>query len=103
MKFCPKCGSICLPKKEAGKTIFVCKCGHSELGEARIKETVKHHELKIEVAEKGIEIHPVTKAKCPKCGNTEAYFWEIQTRAADEAATAFFKCKKCSHIWRKYK
>jgi len=37
---------------------------------------------------------------CPKCGHGEAYFREAQTRSADEAATLFFDCVKCSHKWR---
>ncbi|MBS3171381.1 hypothetical protein J4449_02085 [Candidatus Woesearchaeota archaeon] len=28
--------------------------------------------------------------------------WLVQTRAADEAATRFFKCVKCMHTWRAY-
>ena len=103
MKFCPKCGSIMTPKKEGGGAVFACRCGHRESGEAKVKETVKHEHKEIEVAEKGEEIHPVVKAKCPKCKNEEAYNWEIQTRAGDEAATQFFKCKKCSNVWREYK
>ncbi len=103
MKICPKCGSIMLPKKVDGKVAFVCHCGYSETGESKIKETVKDMALDIAIADKATEILPETKVKCPDCSNDMAYFWEIQTRSPDEAATMFFKCKKCSHIWRKYK
>lgn len=104
MKICPKCGSIMLPKKEGGGVLLSCNnCGHKESGESKITEKVHHHGREIEVAEKRDDIHPTTKTKCPKCGHDEAYFWEVQTRSPDEAATAFFKCKKCSNIWREYK
>ena len=39
-------------------------------------------------------------AACPKCGHGTAYFFEVQTRSADEAATLFMRCQKCSHQWR---
>ncbi|MBD3310349.1 transcription factor S, partial [Candidatus Woesearchaeota archaeon] len=52
--------------------------------------------------EQDFETDPVTKAECPKCHNKEAYYWEVQTRAADEPPTKFLKCTKCKHIWRDY-
>jgi len=45
---------------------------------------------------------PKTNEECPKCKHKEAYYWLVQTRAADEAATRFFKCVKCMHTWRAY-
>ena len=39
-------------------------------------------------------------AACPKCSHGTAYFFEVQTRSADEAATLFMRCQKCSHQWR---
>jgi DNA-directed RNA polymerase subunit M len=103
MKLCPKCGSICLPKKEGDKVVLKCSCGHKMAGEAKIKETVQHAEHSIEVQEKKIETLPTVKIKCPKCGHDEAYNWELQTRSPDEAATQFFRCKKCNHTWREYR
>ena len=103
MKFCPKCKSIMLPKKQGDKAVFVCHCGYSEAGETRIKEAVKQEIREIGIVEKQIETLPVVNAKCPHCSHREAYNWEIQTRSGDEAATQFFKCKKCGHTWREYK
>jgi DNA-directed RNA polymerase subunit M len=104
MLFCKKCGSIMLPKKEGSKTIFKCHCGYSEGGDSKITEKViKKEEREFGIADKNAETLPVVNAKCPDCGNTEALNWEIQTRAADEAATQFFRCKKCGHTWREYK
>lgn len=42
------------------------------------------------------------RAKCPSCGKMKASFWIIQTRAADEPPTKFFKCVACEHTWRDY-
>ncbi|MEM2122001.1 MAG: transcription factor S [Candidatus Woesearchaeota archaeon] len=104
MKFCPKCGSIMILKKEGEKSYFYCNgCKQKEevKGSVGLKEkttTVK----KIERVEKEVNVLPKTKAECPKCGNSEAYYWTMQTRAADEAETKFLKCTKCGHTWREY-
>lgn len=39
---------------------------------------------------------------CPKCSHDEAFFWMLQTRAADEPPTRFYRCAKCGHTWREY-
>ena len=67
-----------------------------------MEEEVKNKGKKIDVVDKKMETLPKTKEDCPKCKNHEAYYWLVQTRAADEAATRFFKCAKCSHTWRAY-
>ena len=56
----------------------------------------------IAVVEKKVETLPKTKEECPKCKHPEAYYWLLQTRAADEAATRFFRCAKCNYTWRVY-
>jgi len=43
---------------------------------------------------------PKTEAQCPKCGNTEAYYKEFQTRSADEPATIFYQCTECHANWK---
>ena len=43
MEFCPKCGSLMMPKKVNGKTVMACKCGHKKESEnTAIKEEVKN-------------------------------------------------------------
>lgn len=100
MKFCPKCGSILIPKD---KKLACPRCNYktTEKQEVVIREKIESTRA-VEIIEKEIEILPLTDAKCDKCGHDKAYFWEVQTRAADEPATKFFKCKKCKHIWRDY-
>ena len=97
MMFCPKCGSILVPRD--GK--IVCSCGfEKKSGKIEIKEKVAN--VDIEVTEE-VEVYPLVDEECPECGHDKAYFWEVQTRASDEPATKFFKCGKCKHIWRDYK
>ena len=94
--FCPKCGSILVPKER-------CSCGYSARDTEEIKLNEKAKGKKeVEVISKTIETDPKTSEECPKCGNREAYYWLVQTRASDEAETRFFKCTKCSHKWRGY-
>lgn len=107
MKFCKKCGSLTLPKKEKSRTIMVCpKCGtkDQEAAETTISEKVKKEdELKMEVVDEEKDTaYPLVDKACPKCGHKKAYYWEIQTRASDEPATQFFKCERCKHTWRVY-
>jgi len=107
VKYCPRCGTLLLPKKKNGKTILVCsKCGYSEENKPdkgyRVKGKIYHHpSQKIYVAEERVLL-PRTKIICPKCGNNEAYYWMQQTRSGDEPMTRFFRCTKCNYTWREY-
>lgn len=98
--FCPKCGSILIPKSQEGETAMACSCGYIADGRLSLKEKVSR-KREIDAVEE-VEIHPVVDASCPKCGHGRAYFWEVQTRASDEPATKFMKCEKCRSIWRDY-
>ena len=101
--FCKKCGSLALPKN--GK--LICrKCGYEEeLSEGiNLKRVEKSGEKKKEVTviEDKVITKPVTRAECGKCGNSEAEWWLLQTRRADEPETRFFRCTKCGYTWREY-
>jgi len=52
--------------------------------------------------ERKIRTMPTIRIECPKCGYKKAYWWTVQTRGGDEAATQFFRCMKCNHTWREY-
>ena len=104
--FCPKCGSILLPKKEGSKTVVKCSCGYqsSEKMDFGFTEKVKQSSVKIAVVEKDHdhEALPLMDAQCPKCGHHKARYWTVQTRAGDEPETKFLPCDKCRHRWRDY-
>ena len=101
--FCSKCGSLLKIKKEKGKDIKYCDCGYSEEGNIELNDCKKEIEKGAEgIADEKSEPLPITDAKCDHCGNDKAYFWELQTRSADEPATEFYRCTKCGHTWRKY-
>jgi len=104
--FCPKCGSILLPKKDGKKTVLKCSCGFVQKEKPEkpmnLKEEVKSEEKKMAIVENEDENLPLTDAECPKCKHKNAYYWMVQTRAGDEPETRFFKCEKCKHVWREY-
>jgi DNA-directed RNA polymerase subunit M len=104
IQFCPKCKAILMPKKIEGKLITQCSCGYIATNNSASISEKRIDAPKIQggIADSDIETLPTTKEECPKCANTQAYYWLIQTRAGDEAETRFLKCTKCKHTWREY-
>lgn len=112
IKFCPRCGGVLRPTREDGKTRLACsRCGYkTELKNGtqdgyklatRITHTSK--EKTVVIDEVDVSNLPVTRdVTCKRCGAHEAYYWMIQTRAADEPPTRFYKCTKCGYVWREY-
>jgi len=104
--FCPKCGSLLLPKTVGKKKIVSCKCGYKsdetkEFGV--IKEKINNKRMILEVInENEGQALPLVDEKCPKCKHPKSFFWTMQTRAGDEPETRFFRCEKCKHTWRDY-
>lgn len=105
MKFCPECGSLMLPKKERKKNIVKCSCGYKESLEESIKISEKQKEdnkKEMEIVDDEKENLPECDEECPECKNKKAYYWIVQTRAADEPPTKFMKCTNCKYTWRDY-
>ncbi|MFH1053764.1 MAG: transcription factor S [Candidatus Woesearchaeota archaeon] len=102
--FCPKCGSILMPKKDKNKKVLACSCGYKlkSTDDTRIKEIVENKSSRVEVIEKEQTGNILVDAECPRCKHNKATFWTIQTRASDEPETKFYKCEKCNHTWRDY-
>ncbi|MBS3110260.1 transcription factor S [Candidatus Woesearchaeota archaeon] len=102
--FCKKCGGLMLPSKSK-KGLACASCGHSDKNsETNVRISEKgNHSKAIEVIEKSeTEMLPKIRATCNKCKNEEAFYWHVQTRAADEPETRFNRCTKCGHTWRSY-
>ena len=104
MEFCPECGGMLLPngdKIKCSSCDFKKDLSSEKSNEYAVSEKIK---AKDNIIMKGedVETLPTTKASCPKCGNTKASWWLLQTRSADEAPTRFFKCTECKHTWREY-
>jgi DNA-directed RNA polymerase subunit M len=90
---CPKCGFTAV--REEGKLSFDKKLLSSH-------ESFSGRSFKVMDTERGVDALPTTTIECPKCANSTAFWWMLQTRSADEATTQFYRCKKCSHTWRNY-
>jgi DNA-directed RNA polymerase subunit M len=111
VKFCPKCGSIMIPRKEGGKSIWICpKCGYKEEATNEDKVVIKSkkkHSPRDKLVVIEDDMPPTASllkgvVRCPKCGSDEVYYWMVQTRSADEPMTRFYRCKKCGYTWREY-
>lgn len=102
MAFCDKCKTLVFPKAGSYKC---AKCGH-EGTVASQKITIAREEREVLMItpedEAKLEVMPTMRAECVKCGNMEAYYRTQQTRKSDEPETAFLRCTKCGHRWRKY-
>jgi DNA-directed RNA polymerase subunit M len=81
------------------------KCGYSE-GESKQepKKLTEQSQSELTILEEtdGKEALSSITIDCEKCGNTEAVWWMLQTRSADEPTTQFYRCTKCNHTWRNY-
>ena len=111
MKFCEKCGSRLKYRhvQIEGTTVPALACTRCEfyvpIRGAVSKPEDSGRATSIKVVgdeEQDIRTMPTTTAECPKCGNTEAYWWLLQTRGGDEPTTQFYRCTKCSYTWRVY-
>lgn len=52
-------------------------------------------------ANKASQLKPNTKSfACGRCKSRQCYFYEMQTRSADEPMSMFLTCLDCGHRWR---
>ena len=108
--FCPLCGTMLMVEERpggAGYVRFHCRtCPYvHDVRDLVIKEVPGLKRKQVDDVMGGDEhweLADSTQAVCPRCEHTEAYFFQIQTRSADEPATLFFRCKNkdCGHQWK---
>ncbi|MQY62374.1 transcription factor S [archaeon] len=108
MEFCPSCGKRMVLKRTKDCSVFVCpicncqKTINDSDGKTVAPKKSRETIVVIGKEDQKLRTNPTTKIKCPKCENTLAYTWQVQTRSGDEGATQFFRCTKCSHTFRLY-
>ncbi len=115
MEFCPKCGTRLVPKRgkdeKKGNVALVCpKCGFKKKLAAKeiepIPKVIEHSPQEtiavISKEEQKLRVLPTVRVECPKCGNNQAFVWQVQTRGSDESSTQFFRCTKCNFTFREY-
>lgn len=108
MKFCDKCGNLMFTKKQNRTSGWYCRKCNFFVKDVNAKTSFISEKIHVDDSVKKFKEddnysqYPKAKARCGKCGNTEAYWALQQTRAADEPQTKFFCCTKCKHKWREY-
>lgn len=73
---------------------------------------LKYHQMNENLWKSIKERHRITKEKlnnlptvtrdkpCRGCGENEFFFYQIQTRSADEPITTYYICKHCDHTYK---
>ena len=109
MEFCPKCGARMIRRQKKGNGIvLVCpKCNYEKKVESamplsKIRKTTEDQIVVISKKEQNLQTLPTVTIECPRCGNNQAYVWQVQTRGADGSSTQFFRCTKCGYTFREY-
>ncbi|KAI9033143.1 hypothetical protein DFJ74DRAFT_601189 [Hyaloraphidium curvatum] len=106
--YCPHCSNLLLLRtgSTSGQQEFFCQtCPYVfEIMKTHAsKTTFKRKELDdVLGGEKAWENVDQTDALCPRCEHRRAFFFQVQTRSADEPMTTFYKCAnpKCGTQWR---
>jgi len=89
---CAKCG---YKKPEAGAPLEPKPAKVIQHNPAQLVAVIGKEEQKLSTL-------PTVRVECPKCGNNQAYVWQVQTRGADESSTQFLRCTKCNYTYREY-
>lgn len=115
MLFCPACANLLLLERSpshlgeadvAGSLRFFCRtCAYIHgVGDRRLTKSVSRLPRKVVDDVLGGEdawaLADKTATVCPKCGGAEAFFFQMQTRSADEPMSTFYRCCACKHQWK---
>eukprot|EP01117_Protostelium_nocturnum_P001432 TRINITY_DN1172_c3_g2_i1.p1 TRINITY_DN1172_c3_g2~~TRINITY_DN1172_c3_g2_i1.p1 ORF type:complete len:109 (+),score=33.30 TRINITY_DN1172_c3_g2_i1:45-371(+) len=104
--FCPTCSNLLMTEHGNTTSRFFCPtCPYVFDIHKRISNKVLFERKKVDDVLGGEETWAnldQATVNCEKCGNDRAYFFQMQTRSADEPMTIFYKCtnKKCNHQWK---
>lgn len=115
MLFCPACANLLLLERSpshhgevdaTGSLRFFCRtCAYIHgVGDRRLTKSVSRLPRKVVDDVLGGEdawaLADKTETVCPKCGGHEAFFFQMQTRSADEPMSTFYRCVACQHQWK---
>eukprot|EP01104_Vermistella_antarctica_P001347 TRINITY_DN113_c0_g1_i1.p2 TRINITY_DN113_c0_g1~~TRINITY_DN113_c0_g1_i1.p2 ORF type:complete len:110 (+),score=11.89 TRINITY_DN113_c0_g1_i1:288-617(+) len=104
--FCPSCATILLVEHGPEDNVlrFACQtCRYVHPLRKTVSKTLPLERKQVDDVLGGEETWEnvdQTAARCEKCENDYAYFFQIQIRSADEPMSTFYKCTKCGNKWR---
>ncbi|TRY50768.1 RNA polymerases subunit/TFIIS-type Zinc finger [Cryptosporidium tyzzeri] len=103
VQFCIHCHNILLLKVHEERMAFYCPtCPYVFKIVSEISKVTDFVPKKME--EPSIDMNEIASSKtmavCPKCSFSEAYFFQLQIRSADEPMTSFYTCVKCDFKWK---
>ncbi|MEM1938535.1 MAG: transcription factor S [Acidilobaceae archaeon] len=111
VSFCPNCGGLLQVRRNKDTIELYCpKCNYTldtknqllQPTKVEVKRNPKDRTIVVASKRQLATLEEVKGVICPKCGHDKAYFWMMQTRAADEPPTRFYRCIRCNHTWREY-
>ncbi|KAI4158964.1 MAG: hypothetical protein LQ342_006998 [Letrouitia transgressa] len=111
--FCPVCSNSLIvsrsdPSDEfpGGQNRLECRsCPYQFLIKDRVYERTEFKRKEVEDVIGGKDAWAnvdKTDAQCPRegCDGSEAFFYQVQIRSADEPMTTFYKCTICGQRWK---
>ncbi|KAK4526844.1 hypothetical protein GAYE_SCF28MG4762 [Galdieria yellowstonensis] len=105
MLFCRWCHNLLLLERQQDSYRFVCRtCPFYYQVEGKMERKLfglqKKQEADVLGGDKQWELADQTDAMCPRCSHQRAYFFQMQTRSADEPMSTFYRCVECGHQWK---
>ena len=111
VNFCQKCGNLLVPQykkhKKVGTILLYCNlCRRTETTSIdgisyKVKTRFDHKENeKPLIFDEDFSVDPIIRQFCPKCGFSEAYYWQGGNRRKLEwEPMTFYRCRKCKNTW----
>eukprot|EP01083_Nonionella_stella_P050348 133930_1 len=111
MQFCPTCANMLLLERSGEEEeyshryfcqtcAYVCGIGRPVVADTPLVK--KEVDDVLGGSEAWINAQRTDTVTCEKCGNTGAFYFQLQTRSADEPMTTMYKCAsmQCGRRWQ---
>jgi DNA-directed RNA polymerase subunit M/transcription elongation factor TFIIS len=72
----------------------------NELDPDAWRPIIENYSLMTKLSEHDTAMQLTTQLTCSRCRKNEIWYYETQTRSADEPMTTFYRCKHCGHRWK---
>ncbi|KAJ4460398.1 putative DNA-directed RNA polymerase III subunit RPC10 [Paratrimastix pyriformis] len=104
-RFCPNCAQMLMLDAGTGATIrFFCPtCPYVFPITGKLTSSLPLQKKRVDDVLGDVDPSKCVTTDlvpCPRCRHKTSFFYEIQTRSADEPATIFHRCVKCGLNWK---